>query len=220
MAKKGELNMNKYDKLLNYNTDLTNPLVEGENLIWSSKPKKSAYIINQVVTMLPIAILWLTIDLSFIIPMVKNGEMLTFIIPFFALHLLPVWIWLGNVISANKRWKNTKYYVTDKRIIIQNGFIAENYQTIYYKDIRNIDLRINLIDKILNVGDIYFDLGNYLTNQQTKNIKTAFLDVEAPREVYSKLQKIVMDIQTDIEYPNALRPNENPGYTTKYNGKM
>ena len=25
-----------------------------------------------------------------------------------------------------------------------------------------------------------------------------------------------MDIQTDIEYPNALRPNENPGYNTTY----
>ena len=31
-----------------------------------------------------------------------------------------------------------------------------------------------------------------------------------------KIQKIVMDIQTDTEYPNALRPSDNPGYNTSY----
>ena len=46
----------------------------------------------------------------------------------------------------------------------------------------------------------------------------AFLDVDNSKEVYLKIQKIVMDIQTDIEYPNALRPEENPGYKTKYKG--
>ena len=47
---------------------------------------------------------------------------------------------------------------------------------------------------------------------------SAFLDVENAYDIYSKIQKIVLDIQTDIEYPNALRPDENPGYNTKYNG--
>ena len=173
--------------------------------------------------MMPIALLWLAFDSFFIITMIQTGEildMLFFVIPFFALHLMPVWIWLGNVLSANKMWKNTKYYVTDKRIIIQNGFIAENYQTIYYKDIRNVDLRVGIIDRMLNVGDVYFDLGNYTTNNGNRTVKAAFLDIENPRQIYSKLQKIVLDIQTDIEYPNALRPDENPGYNTKYNPKM
>ena len=29
-----------------------------------------------------------------------------------------------------------------------------------------------------------------------------------------------MDIQTDIEFPNNLRPENNDGYNTKYNCKM
>lgn len=208
--------MSKYTKFMDYENEEVSPLVEGESVIWSAKPKKSAYIINQIIVMMPFALLWLAIDSAIIIPMLLSGvasKMLFFIIPFFAIHLMPVWIWLGNVLSANKRWQNTKYYVTDKRIIIQNGFVAENYQTIYYKDIRNVDLRVGVIDKMLNVGDVYFDLGH-------NGKKTAFLDIENPREIYSKLQKIVLDIQTDIEYPNALRPDENPGYNTKYNPKM
>lgn len=215
--------MSKYTKIMNYNSELNNPLVDGEELIWSSKPKKSAYIINQILVMMPFALLWLAIDSTFIFTAIASGEissMLFFIVPFFALHLMPVWIWLGNVITSNRKWKNTKYYITDKRIIIQNGLIAENYQTIYYKDIRNVSLRIGLIDKMLKVGDIYFDLGNYIGNQGTKAVTAAFLDIENVREIYPKLQKIVMDIQTDIEYPNALRPDNNPGYNTKYDAKM
>ena len=28
-----------------------------------------------------------------------------------------------------------------------------------------------------------------------------------------------LDIQTDISYPNAMRPDNNPGYNTKYDPK-
>jgi len=215
--------MSKYEKMISYGSEEKSPLVDGESLILECKPKKSAFIINKVLMMMPIALLWLAFDSTFIISMFKSGEMggmLFFIVPFFAFHLFPVWIWLYNVISANRKWKNTRYYVTDRRIIIQNGFFAENYQTIYYKDIKNVDLRVGLIDKLLHVGDIYFDLGYYVSNNNTKQVRSAFLDIENFEEVYSKVQKVVMDIQTDIEYPNALRPEDNPGYNTKYNPKV
>lgn len=214
--------MSKYENLMNYETDLASPLVEGETLIWSSKPKKNAFIINKVLTMMPFALLWLAFDSAFLIPIIASGQltqMLFFIVPFFALHLMPVWIWLGNIITAGRKWKNTKYYVTDKRIILQTGFVDMNYQTIYYKDIKNVNLRVGIIDKMLGVGDIYFDLGSYNTSNGTRTVSHAFLDIENPHEIYPKLQKIVLDIQTDIEYPNALRPDENPGYNTKYNPK-
>lgn len=207
--------MSKYNKIYNSNIEQESPLVEGENLIWSSKPKKSAFLINQIFIMMPVALIWLLFDSFFIITFIKTGEineMLFFIIPFFAFHLMPVWIWLGNILSANKRWKNTKYFITDKRIIIQNGFIAENHQTVYYKDIENVFLRRGIIDKLLKVGDIYFD--------SKKKSGIAFLDVENPSVIYKKLQKVVLDIQTDIEYPNALRPDNNPGYNTKYDERI
>ena len=207
--------MSKYEYLIENEANLTSPLVEGETLIWSSKPKKNAFIINKVLAMMPFALLWLAFDSTFIIAAIASGdigEMLFFIIPFFALHLMPVWIWLGNVLTASKRWKNTKYYVTDRRIIIQTGFADMNYQTIYYKDIKNVNLTIGLIDKLLGVGDIYFELSSYTTKGDSR----AFLDIEQPHEIYPKLQKIVLDIQTDMHYPNALRPDENPGYNTKY----
>lgn len=214
--------MSKYDNYINYEETLASPLIEGEKVLWSAKPKKSAFIINKILIMMPLALIWLLFDSMFIIPIVVSGqikEMLFFIIPFFAIHLMPVWIWIGNCLTANKKWKNTKYYVTDKRIIIQTGIIGASYETIYYKEIKNVDLRIGVIDKILGVGDVYIDTGTLRnTKNGTQSVKSAILDIENPYEIYPKLQKIVLDIQTDVEFPNAYRPSENFGYNTAYKG--
>lgn len=209
--------MSKYENLNKKveNIDVKNVLVEGESIIWQGKPKKSAYIFNKMLTMFPFALLWLIFDGFFIVTFLLSGapkQMFWFIIPFFAFHLMPVWIWLGNVLTANKNWQNTKYAVTDRRIIIESGFISMNYQSIYYKDITNVNLKISVIDKMLKVGDIYF------TTKTFSNL--AFLDIEDAYTIYPKLQKIVLDMQTDIEFPNNLRPKENDGYNTTYNSKF
>ena len=193
-------------------------LIPGEHVLWSAKPKKNAFVANKILGMMPIALLWLAFDGFFIANMIGSdmGGMGIFMIFFFALHLMPVWIWLSNVLTANRRWKNTMYYVTDKRVLIQTGFLSADLQTIYYKDIRNIDLRIGLADKLLGVGDVHFDLGLYTSKGKART--KAFLDIENPHEAYTRIQSIVLNIQTDMEYPNAYRPEENPGYNTQYRG--
>ena len=214
--------MSKYNKYIQYEEEMPNPLAEGEQVLWSAKPKRSAFIINNIVRMMPVALIWLLFDSFIIYVFISTGKIKEMVLPiiiFFAFHLLPVWIWLGNIITASKKWKNTKYYVTDKRIIIQTGIIGASYDTIYYKDIKNVSLKIGVIDKLLKVGDIYIDTGNTtLTNSSTKKLYMTILDIEKPYDVYTRIQKIVLDIQSDIEFPNAYRPSENPGYKTKYKG--
>ncbi len=214
--------MSKYNKYIQYEEEMPNPLAEGEQVLWSAKPKRSAFIINNIVRMMPVALIWLLFDSFIIYVFISTGKIKEMVLPiiiFFAFHLLPVWIWLGNILTASKKWKNTKYYVTDKRIIIQTGIIGASYDTIYYKDIKNVSLKIGVIDKLLKVGDIYIDTGNTtLTNSGTKKLYMTILDIEKPYDVYTRLQKIVLDIQSDMEFPNAYRPSENPGYKTKYKG--
>lgn len=190
-------------------------LMEGENILWKDKPKKSAFIINASAKMMPVAIIWLLFDSFFISSFVKTGgfsQMAFFLVPFFAIHLIPVWIWLSNVLTANKRWKNTEYAITDKRIIIRNGLIGYNYQSVYYTDIANVMLEVGMIDSILKVGDITL----LLNAAGAKGGTASILDIKEPQRVYAMLQKTVMDIQADIHYPNALRPDVNPGYNTQY----
>lgn len=198
-------------------SELDMMMMPDESVIWKGMPKKSAFIINSSMKMAPFAIIWLLFDSFFIFSFLKAGAlggMLWFIIPFFALHLMPVWIWLFNMFTAAGRWKNTEYAVTNKRVLIRNGLIGYQYESIYYTDISNVSLHVGAIDKMLGVGDIYL-LTNTSTVESKKN-PPAILDVEDPQRVYGMVQSTVLNIQTDIHYPNAYRPDTNPGYNTQY----
>ena len=210
--------MNKY---YNYDNpsqinELSNMLMPNEIVLWQGVPKKSAYIINASVKMFPIALIWLFFDGFIILNMVGgfSSGINLFLIPFFLIHLFPVWIWLGSTLTASRRWKNTMYAVTDKRILIRNGLIGYDYKSIYYTEISNVNLRVGMIDKMLGVGDIYLSLEGFTSKGQP--IMSSIIDIEEPQRVFKIIQKTVLDIQSDIHYPNALRPEQNPGYNTTY----
>lgn len=191
-------------------------LAAGEAILWKGKPKRSAFIASKSLTMLPIAIVWLCFDSMLIGQIFDGGSDSLFLIPFTLLHLMPVWIWLGSMLTAGKRWKNTNYYVTNRRIIIQGGFLAVNENSLFYKDLRNIQIRIGLLDKLFHTGDIVFDNG-IMDSYNKRQVNCPMLeDLEDPHGVYNRIQKIILDMQTDMEYPNAYRPAENPGYHTEY----
>ena len=188
-------------------------LAAGETILWHGKPKRSTFIATKSLTLLPIAIIWLIFDGSFLAA-AFSGNSPWFIIPFMLVHMFPVWLWLGNVLTASRRWKNTHYYVTNRRIIIQGGFLAVNEKSLFFKDIRNVQMRIGFLDKIFGTGDVLLDEGTVSSKGQ--RLFTALEDLENPRQVYHRIQKITLDMQTDMEFPNAYRPQENPGYRTEY----
>lgn len=183
-----------------------------EQILWRGKPKKRAYLINAFTKMLPIALIWLLFDGAFIGLMIGTMDEIPapvkiFMAVFFLFHLAPVWIWLSHVLTANRQHENLEYAFTQKRIIIKSGIIGIDFKNIYYSEIDSVNLRVGLVDRIEKVGDIYI-----------KSIGGAnvLYDLENPYSLTEKLQKIVVDIKTDIQFPNNLRPAENDGYSTKY----
>lgn len=183
-----------------------------EQILWSGKPKKRAFLINAFTKMLPIALIWLLFDGAFIGLMIGTMDEIPasvkiFMTVFFLFHLMPVWIWLSNVLTANRQHENLEYAFTNKRIIIKSGIIGIDFKNVYYSEIDSVNLRVGLVDRIEKVGDIYI-----------KSIGGAnvLYDLENPYTLTEKLQKIVVDIKTDIQFPNNLRPAENDGYNTKY----
>ena len=192
-------------------------LAVGEAILWRGKPKRRAFILSKSLVLLPIAIVWLCIDIPIIASTIASGEMLFFLIPFFTLHLMPVWLWLVSAVTARRRWQNTNYYVTNRRIILQGGFFAVNETSLFYKDIRNTQVRVGLFNRIFRTGHIVFDNGMY-DNRHRGQVAHIMEHLEDPESVYDRIQRTVLDIQTDMEYPNAFRPAENPGYRTDYEG--
>ena len=189
-------------------------VAKGEQILWCGKPKRKAYIFSSIFTMFPIALIWLLFDSVFIIAMIASnafaqmpGIAIAGILVFFAFHLTPVWIWLANIITASRGYKNLEYVFTNKRIIVKSGIIGIDFKNIYYSEIQSVNLKVGLIDKMLGVGDIYI---------KSKDSSQVLFDISDPYFITQKLQEIVIDIKTDIEFPNGLRPEENPGYNTKY----
>ena len=191
--------------------DVINP---DEKILWRGTPNAKSYVWSRVLKMLPIAVIWLIFDgffLTIIGTQMSQGHIplgiLGFIIPFFLIHLAPVWIWIGNTVKAVKEVKNLEYAVTDKRIIIRSGMIGIDFKFINYTEIDSVNIKVGVIDKMFNVGDIYVN----------SSVNSGVLwDVSNPYGIGTGLQKVTADIKSDIHYPNAMRPDGNPGYKTEY----
>ncbi len=185
-----------------------------EQVLWRGKPKKSAYILGSVFNMLPFALVWLLFDGGFIATFVATKIYVDLpigaivgIAVFFLFHLTPVWIWLAKIITASREYKNVEYAFTNKRIVVRSGVIGIDFKNIYYSEIESVNLKVGLSDKILKVGDIYV---------KSKDSSQVLFDITDPYFITKRLQEIVVDIKTDIEFPNELRPGNNPGYGTVY----
>ena len=133
-----------------------------ETILWRGIPKKFAYVLGKTIKMAPIAIVWLIFDLGFIIGIAAlGGEQVAgiwiFLVPFFAVHMTPVWIWLAGLIKASKETKTIEYVITDKRIIEFRGETKYISLQIPLKELRDAVLIRGFVDKILKVGDIYLE---------------------------------------------------------------
>ena len=70
---------------------------------------------------------------------------------------------------------------------------------------------------------VYFGDIIATSNQRDINNKTAEITIASIsdyQEVYKMVRKLQTDVCIDIMCPNALRPDENPCYKTKYKGEL
>jgi hypothetical protein len=193
-----------------------------EYQLWEGKPEKITYIIGNPV-MYVVALVWGAFDFAFIGMMFGLGGGLPmgfglFMIPFFLLHLMPVWIAVGGPIYRAINWNYIHYVLTDKRIYIQSGIIGRDINVVEFMAISEPEVNVGLIEKLRGCGTIRLTPSVYRDrqgNQRTTN-KGALLHIEDPYNVYKRIKQMSVDIKSDIHYPNALRPEENPGYNTKY----
>lgn len=188
-------------------------LTEGETILVRLKPDRKTYVLESIFKGLPLALVWLGFDAFFIFMLITQnvaehigGWFIAFMILFFGIHLIPVWLFVYNLIKKLAGYKNLEYVFTDKRIIIRSGIIGVDFKFIYYEEIQSVLVKVGVFDRLFKVGDLYIK-----TESQTGIIE----DIKAPYQYSTKIQKIAQDIKTDINYPNDLRPDENHGYNTK-----
>ena len=196
------------------NNDLKNLIESNENVMWEGMSDKKCFVFESIFNpLMPFALIWALIDFSIIgfstFAAISDGEtsILLFLIPFFTLHLMPVWLYLGGVLLTRKRYNNTYYVVTDRAIYISSGVFAKKIQTKPFAEMSHIDLHRGIFDQKFGVGDIICTSSHNTVNGAPALIKIS--SISDYTKVYNLIKQLQQDIYTDIMYPNDKRPNEN-----------
>ena len=191
-----------------------------ERILYEGKPDKKCYIYESILNpLLPVAIIWAIIDFGVMGNAIFGfgpSNMLFFVIPFMLLHLMPVWLYVGGIVFMSRRYQNTSYIVTDRAIYVSGGVFNKSINVKPFAELSHINLHRGIFDQKFNVGDIVCTTSHMNENGKSASIKIS--SIANYTEVYNLIKKLQMDVYTDVMYPNAKRPDENPGYNTKYKG--
>ena len=139
---------------------------------------------------------------------------------FWLFGLFPLFQGIYVFFSKLFSYPNTLYAYSNRRVMMRTGFIGTDFKTIDYDKISDIEVNVNIIERMYNVGTIKFFNGRTETNEgNTTKLYDSWSAIENPYEIFKLVKQTSVDIKTDFNYPNALRPESNPGYKTKYEKK-
>lgn len=202
-----------------YEHEFRDILDSNERIIWSDKPHLLVHLATGF-PLLIVGILWGILDSFFITGFMFSGEGIGGFFNFFSifmfLHLFPLWIGVGNMIRLFLVYRNTFFCYTDKRVIIKTGFMGVDYKTKDFYNINNVEVNVGPLENMLGAGTIRIDEEYVRTGKHSRRVGHRLYGIKEPYEVFKALKEIVMDIKSDINYPNDYRPETNKGYKTRY----
>ncbi|MBQ2984264.1 MAG: PH domain-containing protein [Candidatus Gastranaerophilales bacterium] len=207
-------------------SDLLNMIGNDERVLWRGKPDKKCFLLESIFNpLLPFALIWGLIDFGIMGAALSSkdgvGEAGIFLVFFFALHLMPVWIYLGGVLMSWKRYDNTSFLITDKAIYVSGGVFACTYEMKPFAELSHINIHRGIFDQYLGVGDVVSMCEHASYNSHSRHSHGAGIticDIKDYQKVFALVKELQTNIYSDTMFPNDLRPRENHGYRTKYTG--
>ena len=188
-------------------------MIGKENVVWNGKPKKSCFVLECIFNpALGLSIIWFLVDMVFMSAALTATTSTSpgryFVLMFIFLHMMPVWMYLGGIISSIRKYRNTEYVVTDRGIYITGGFFAKRYDFKPFTDLSHVNVNRGVLDQFLGVGDVISECHH----------GHAFRLIDLPDylEVCSLIKQYQTDIYADTQFPNGFRPTINSGYQTSY----
>ena len=166
-------------------------LRQDEKILWQGCPKKRAYVCNKLLIFTPLALLWAVIDITAIVMLAVNNHFMWILIPFFAIHLAPFWIWIYSVVKTSGELRGTMYVITNLRIIVFKNNYGYIETTMRISDLNDISLQRKGFDKLLRVGDIYI---------KGKTSNFVLFDIPDYNLVFSKLNEICTEKKATEEF--------------------
>ncbi len=198
---------------------------QDEQVLWSGRPQAVLYILGSPL-LIVFALVWLFFDLGLFnavgsMGFATSGRLERVEILFMLVHLAPVWYTFGTMIYRALLWHKIEYALTTRRVYRSSGIFGTDISSLELREINNLSVDVNPLEHLLGVGTIR--LTPDVTTGSGEHKRTIagyrFKHIRDPYELYNRIKKISLDVSTDQQYPNAYRPDENPGYRTEYTEK-
>jgi membrane protein YdbS with pleckstrin-like domain len=203
----------KYEPEITIPPDFQSTLDDNEKLLWADKPTLTPYILSNIwhniIFLCFAGYIMLTMWAGHHNSTSGGADIFMYIVPAFILFMGG-----RGIIYAILSYSNTIYAYSQKRVIIRTGFIGIDYRTVDYDKISDVEVTVNIFEKMYNVGTVKFSSG--ARDSKGNLLYEAFTSVKNPYDVFKELKQVTVNVKTDYDYPNALRPKENPGYNTEY----
>lgn len=174
-------------------------LDKGEEILWEDKPSLIPSLFPAFI-ILTSGFIWV-LFLYFRYIRKANFTEDPGLIVFFLAMFIPFWLGLIGLLARILTYKNTFYAFTTRRIMVKSGMLGADFQSIDYDRIPSLSVSVNPIQSLFGVGTI-----------KGSGFMNIFTSIRNPHEIFKRLQKVSVDIKTDWKFPNALRPEEDPGY--------
>ena len=176
-----------------------------EHILWSGNKNKKVSVMESIFNpMLPFAALWGIIDFGILYTAAassnhfsssgKDKGILGFMIPFIFLHLMPVWLYLGGVMTSSMRAKNTRYCVTDQAVYIQHGIFNTISERISYQQVISVGTQQSFFDKRFDTGDIVLKLDEIVYSGKYRTPHQCNVKIENIAD-YEDLYQMIMQYQ-------------------------
>lgn len=201
-----------------------------EEFYWAGTPLTAPFLARGI-PVLALGLVWGVLDFGLLRliaedPHSQKGSMpVEFAVPFFLLHLAPLWLGVGNMIRLFLVRANTSYAVTSKRLMIRTGFFGTDFKSIDYQQLSDLAVDVNPAEKLYECGTIHPSTSSTREYVHPKSfaalltlltpVGKSFIAIKDPYRVFQLIKELSVHVKTDWQYPNALRPSENPGYWTR-----
>ena len=169
-------------------SELSKHLKKDEKLIWSGKPAKAPFIVGGLVVS-AFGLLWLSFSIFAMSMAVSSGD-LGFVTLFLLLFvLIGFGLTLGPPITMIFRYRNTKYVITDQRLITQTGAIGLDTRFIELDKIQEVHVNVSFIDKIFGTGTLIVVTAGFVFRGLTY---PAIIALREPYAVQKLLQEAML----------------------------
>ena len=189
--------MGKYNEQFYVEEELEKQLLDGEQILWRSKPNFMAFFMNNsmetlFIVMLPYAFA-VAVGIFFNLRSEAASTAFLLFSSFFVLFSLLVSVVIFAVWGARREWKHLEYVLTNQRMIIctkGNGYV---YTIVSLKEVKMITMRQGGFDKLFNVGDVL------VTVNQGKNQGVCrILDIKDWEDFYFLLDEKMEEVKEGI----------------------